>query len=179
MPDHLGSEGLHRVGVAGHGEVGEVTLQHASHPLALVRDGLIPASLEFVVDLSKLRPHPLRDRGTPQPEPPLPCLPAEVRESKEIERLRLRKPRAARLRAANRPNSISRVLSRCCPTQLHGPYLQWTRKVNGKTVSKMLTREQLARYQDWLNNARHLRELTAELENLTIQAVEQAEGWGS
>lgn len=70
----------------------------------------------------------------------------------------------------------------CCrhdPPQLHGPYLQWTRKVNGKTVSKLLTREQLARYQDWLDNARHLRELTTELEHLTIQAVEQAEGWGS
>jgi hypothetical protein len=44
MPDHLRPEGLHRVDVTGHGEVGEVTLQHASYPLALVGDGLIPAS---------------------------------------------------------------------------------------------------------------------------------------
>jgi hypothetical protein len=65
------------------------------------------------------------------------------------------------------------------PPRLHGPYLQWTRKVNGKTVTKTLTPEQLARYQQWLTNARRLRELTAELEALTIQAVEQAEGWGN
>lgn len=65
------------------------------------------------------------------------------------------------------------------PPRLHGPYLQWTRKVNGKTVTKTLTPEQLARYQQWLTNTRRLRELTAELEALTIHAVEQAEGWGS
>jgi hypothetical protein len=65
------------------------------------------------------------------------------------------------------------------PPQLHGPYLQWTRKVNGKTVTRTLTPEQFARYQGWLANARHLRELTTELETLTLQAVQQAEGWGS
>lgn len=86
------------------------------------------------------------------------------------------------------PGSITERRMRCgqrrcrCkddPPQLHGPYLQWTRKVNGKTVTKMLTPEQLTRYQTWLNNARRLRELTTELETLTIQAVERAEGWGS
>jgi hypothetical protein len=86
------------------------------------------------------------------------------------------------------PGSIVERMMRCgqrrcrCkddPPQLHGPYLQWTRKINGKTVTKMLTPEQRARYQGWLNNARRLRELTTELEALTTQAVEQAEGWGS
>jgi hypothetical protein len=43
----------------------------------------------------------------------------------------------------------------------------------------MLTPEQLDRYRDWLNNARRLRELTTELETLTIQTVEQAEGWAN
>src|SRR3954471_7230393 len=65
------------------------------------------------------------------------------------------------------------------PPQLHGPYLQWTRKVNGKTVTRTLTPEQFARYQGWLANARRLRELTPEPETLTLQAVQQAEGWGS
>lgn len=86
------------------------------------------------------------------------------------------------------PGSVVQRMMRCgqrrcrCkddPPQLHGPYLQWTRKVNGKTVTKMLTTEQLARYQSWLDNARRLRELTTRLETLTIQAVERAEGWGS
>jgi hypothetical protein len=86
------------------------------------------------------------------------------------------------------PGSIVERMMRCgqrrcrCkddPPQLHGPYLQWTRKTNGKTVTKMLTPEQLDRYRDWLNNARRLRELTTELETLTIQTVEQAEGWAN
>ncbi len=86
------------------------------------------------------------------------------------------------------PGSITERRMRCgqrrcrCkhdPPQLHGPYLQWTRKVNGKTVTRMLTPQQLDTYRDWLDNARRLRELTTELETLTIHAVEQAEGWGS
>ena len=38
----------------------------------------------------------------------------------------------------------------------------------------MLTPQQLDRYRAWLDNARRLRELTTELETLTIHAVEQA-----
>jgi hypothetical protein len=65
------------------------------------------------------------------------------------------------------------------PPQLHGPYIQWTRTVDGKTITKLLTPEQLTRYQPWLDNARRLRELVTELETLTVQAVEQNEEWGS
>jgi hypothetical protein len=68
---------------------------------------------------------------------------------------------------------------RADPPQPHGPYLQWTRKVGGKTVTRLLTREQLDRYQPWLDNARRLRDLVTELEALTIKAVEHAEGWGT
>ena len=86
------------------------------------------------------------------------------------------------------PGSIVKRMMRCgkqhcrCkddPPRLHGPYLQWTRKSNGKTVTKMLTVQQLDRYQDWLNNAGRLRRLVNELETLTIQTVKQTEGWGS
>lgn len=87
------------------------------------------------------------------------------------------------------PGSIVERMMRCgsprctrCkddPPRLHGPYWQWSRKVDGKTVSKMLSEEQLARYRPWLNNARRLRELVAELEALTIRTVERTEGWGS
>jgi hypothetical protein len=72
-----------------------------------------------------------------------------------------------------------RCRCRADPPQLHGPYLQWTRKIDGKTVTKILSAEQLNRYQPWLDNARRLRELVTELETLTVRAVEQAEGWGS
>jgi len=86
------------------------------------------------------------------------------------------------------PGSIVERMMRCgkkvcrCnqdPPQLHGPYLQWTRTVDGKTVTKLLTPEQLDRYQPWLDNARRLRELTLELQTLTIQTVKRAEGWGA
>jgi hypothetical protein len=64
------------------------------------------------------------------------------------------------------------------PPQLHGPYIQWTRTVDGKTVTKLLTSEQLSRYQRWLDNAARLRNLVTALEALTVQAVKHAEGWG-
>jgi hypothetical protein len=58
------------------------------------------------------------------------------------------------------------------PPQLHGPYWYWTRKVNQKTVSKMLSAEQAAEYKEWFDNQRKLRELIAEFESLGIEAIE-------
>ena len=58
------------------------------------------------------------------------------------------------------------------PTALHGPYIQWTRTVNGKTVTEYLNPEQLARYQPWFDNARRLKELVTKLEILSIKALE-------
>ena len=63
------------------------------------------------------------------------------------------------------------------PPDKHGPYLQWTRKVAGKTVTRRLSRDQYERYRPWFDNARRLRELTTQLENLSLRTVEQAEGW--
>ena len=61
------------------------------------------------------------------------------------------------------------------PPQLHGPYIQWTRTVDGKTVTRYLDADQLARYQPWFDNARHLKELIAKLEAASVAAVDQAE----
>jgi hypothetical protein len=47
VPRRLGAEVRYRVGVAGHGVVGEVASHHACQPLALPREGLMPASLEL------------------------------------------------------------------------------------------------------------------------------------
>lgn len=63
------------------------------------------------------------------------------------------------------------------PPQLHGPYISWTRRVEGKTVTRLLSPDQLARYQPWFDNARRLHELTAELEALSLRVAERAEGW--
>ena len=65
------------------------------------------------------------------------------------------------------------------PPQRHGPYLQWTRTVDGKTVTKLLSPEQLDRYQGWFDNNRRLHELTARLQTVSIEAITAAEGWGA
>ena len=58
------------------------------------------------------------------------------------------------------------------PAALHGPYIQWTRTVHGKTVTRFLSQEQLARYQPWFDNARRLKELVAKLEIASVRAYE-------
>lgn len=84
------------------------------------------------------------------------------------------------------PGTINVAMNRCgkpncaChadPPRLHGPYITWTRKVKGKTVTRRLTPEQLERYRPWFENTRRLRQLVSELESLSLQAAEQAEGW--
>ena len=98
--------------------------------------------------------------------------------------------RIARARAASDyalPGSVNQRMMRCgsprctrCkadPPELHGPYLQWSRKIGGKTTSKLLTPDQYDRYQPWLNNARQLHALVTELETLTLRHVYRTEGW--
>jgi hypothetical protein len=63
------------------------------------------------------------------------------------------------------------------PPGLHGPYYQWTRKVDGKTVTRLLTSEQIERYREWFANAQRARQLLAELETLSMGIVEKVEGW--
>ncbi len=52
------------------------------------------------------------------------------------------------------------------------------RKIAAKTVTRRLTAEQAERYHPWFENNRRLRELISELEALSLQAAEHAEGWG-
>ena len=46
----------------------------------------------------------------------------------------------------------------------------------GKTVTRKITEEQQAYYQEWFDNARKLHQLVRELEALSLRAFEQAEG---
>jgi hypothetical protein len=63
------------------------------------------------------------------------------------------------------------------PPALHGPYIQWTRTVNGKTITRLLTPAQHKAYAPWFANARRLRALTAELEALSLAEMARAEDW--
>ena len=57
------------------------------------------------------------------------------------------------------------------PPALHGPYIQWTRTVHGKTVTRTLTPAQYQAYAPWLANARRLRALAAELQALSLKEM--------
>jgi hypothetical protein len=80
---------------------------------------------------------------------------------------------------ADRMTRCGRPNCRCHadPPRLHGPYHQWTRKKNGKTATRILTDGQLADYQPWFDNHRHLRELIAELEELSLEIAEADPRW--
>ena len=84
------------------------------------------------------------------------------------------------------PGTVADRVTRCgypgcrChadPPQLHGPYHQWTRKKNGKTATKILSDEQLADYGPWFDNHKRLRELVAELEELSLAIAENDPRW--
>ena len=58
------------------------------------------------------------------------------------------------------------------PPRPHGPYYQLTRKIAGKTITRRLTPAELAEYQPLFDNARKLRALLSELQDLTLEIVE-------
>jgi len=58
------------------------------------------------------------------------------------------------------------------PPRLHGPYAEWTRKIGGKTVTRKLAPAELAEYQPLFDNAKRLRALLAELQDLTLEIIE-------
>jgi len=58
------------------------------------------------------------------------------------------------------------------PPARHGPYLQHTRKVAGKTITARLTPEQAQRYREQIANRRRLDELVAAMDQIATQARE-------
>ena len=60
------------------------------------------------------------------------------------------------------------------PPRLHGPYAEWTRKIGGKTVTRRLSPAELADYQPLFDNAKKIRTLLAELQDLTMQVIEES-----
>jgi len=57
------------------------------------------------------------------------------------------------------------------PPQPHGPYWQWTAKVDGKTVNRRLSAREAELYQQWIGNDRKLRGLIDELRAVAEQAT--------
>jgi hypothetical protein len=59
--------------------------------------------------------------------------------------------------------------------RMHGPYIQWTRSVEGKTVHRRLSEEQLKEYQPYFDEAKRIRKLVSRLEALTLRMVGNAD----
>jgi len=58
------------------------------------------------------------------------------------------------------------------PPTPHGPYWQWTAKVNGKTVTRRLSARQAQLYQEWIGNDRRIRSLLAQIRTIDTKAAE-------
>lgn len=77
--------------------------------------------------------------------------------------------------------SLTRRYTRCqtpgckCradPPQPHGPYHQWTAKLNGKTVTRRLNQTEADLYQEWIENDRQLRSLIRQMRQIAAKATE-------
>ncbi len=77
--------------------------------------------------------------------------------------------------------SVTRRYTRCAsagcrcnaePPAPHGPYWQWTAKVNGKTVTKRLTDREAQLYQEWVGNDRRIRALLDQIRTVDAKAAE-------
>jgi len=55
------------------------------------------------------------------------------------------------------------------PPQRHGPYWQYTRKIDRKTVTARLTSEQAERYREWIDNRRRLDQIITEMDEHSQQ----------
>ena len=73
-----------------------------------------------------------------------------------------------------RANRCGKANCRCHadPPRLHGPYYQWTAKVDGKTVTRRLSETEAQLYQEWIANDRQLRALIAQMREVAAEATE-------
>jgi hypothetical protein len=59
------------------------------------------------------------------------------------------------------------------PPELHGPYYQWTAKVDGKTKTLRLQKEDLETFRAWIAEGRRLEEYIREWRALSLEAIEE------
>ena len=58
------------------------------------------------------------------------------------------------------------------PPQPHGPYYQWSAKVNNKTVTRRLSEGEADLYQEWIDNDRRMRRLIQQMRQVAAKAAE-------
>lgn len=59
------------------------------------------------------------------------------------------------------------------PPRLHGPYFQWTRKVNGTTATSRINEEQARLLGEWIENGRRLDRLVDQMEQVSLRLTEK------
>jgi hypothetical protein len=59
------------------------------------------------------------------------------------------------------------------PPRLHGPYYQWTHKVEGKTVTVRLTAEQAELLAGWIATGREMDRIITEMQRLSLRATDR------
>ena len=58
------------------------------------------------------------------------------------------------------------------PPRLHGPYWQWTAKVDGKTVNRRLSDREAELYREWIANDRQVRALLEQMRKVAAKATD-------
>lgn len=81
------------------------------------------------------------------------------------------------IRAGSLTHRYTKCASATCrcradPPQPHGPYWQWTAKVDGKTVTRRLGPREADLYQQWIDNDRELRSLIAQMREIAADATQ-------
>ena len=59
------------------------------------------------------------------------------------------------------------------PPVLHGPYYQWTRKVDGKTVTVRVKPDEAKLLRQWIANGRRLDKLIGRMERVCLRLTER------
>jgi uncharacterized iron-regulated protein len=76
------------------------------------------------------------------------------------------------------PGTITerRILGQASKKQVdrkkYGPYYQWTRKVNGKTITVNLSEAQVDLFQKAIDNNRKIDQILSEMKQISIQRLE-------
>ena len=119
-------------------------------------------------------PH-IREKGVAMAKPN----PAQRRRLAELARALAQTGPALPGTLLERHNRCGKPNCRCKhdPPTLHGPYYQWTRKIDGKTVTRWLSPKQYELYRDWFAAAQRARALLNEIEQLSLTIAETTEGW--
>lgn len=59
------------------------------------------------------------------------------------------------------------------PPKLHGPYYQWTRKLQGKTETTRIDKQQAKLLGAWIANGRKLDRLVAQMERVCLRITKR------